>query len=60
MAFEHEIVDDVEAGEMSLLVLLVVQHAGQHLHQLPYTHKNKKLRYFELLKVKTVSRIQNY
>jgi hypothetical protein len=35
MAFEHEIMDDVKTGEMALLILLIVQNTGQHLHQLP-------------------------
>ena len=37
VALEHEIVDDVEAGEVPLLILLVVQHTRHHLHQLTYT-----------------------
>jgi hypothetical protein len=37
VAFEHEIMDDVEAGEVALLILFVVQHTGHHLYQLACT-----------------------
>ena len=33
---DHEVLDDEEGGEVALLVLLVVQHRGQHLHELAH------------------------